>query len=295
MKPTVRIAILVPAGPHDDVFDTVESIVHYSDQSRVIVVIDDCGLLASGNADRLRSLSGDIAIIPPAAAPPGCFGGLWIKLCAGYRWLLDRYEPGLVLRMDADALMIGAGIEQQAEQAFADNPQAGLLGAYRLGPDDGLRDFTWPAGQVRSTVGVRGLLHPKRRSLVRSYYRLARDNGYTDGEHVLGGAYIHKYEAISTLRNNGWLTGGRELHSSTIGEDHMMGMVTMAAGFRMADFSGRSHPMALTWRGLPAHPADLLARGKLLTHSVRSWGDLREPEIRAIFAAARTNGQGSPR
>jgi hypothetical protein len=50
--------------------------------------------------------------------------------------------------------------------------------------------------------------------------------------------------------------------------------------------------MAMRWRGLPAHPDELLAKGKLLTHSVRFWGDLREPEIRGIFRAARAREKG---
>ena len=46
--------------------------------------------------------------------------------------------------------------------------------------------------------------------------------------------------------------------------------------------------MALKWRGLPAHPADLLAAQKLVTHSVRSWADLDEKQIRTIFGQARS-------
>lgn len=294
MKIKVRIAVIVPAGPADDIFDTVASILHYCGRSRVILVIDDRGLLASGEATRLRALSPDIMIIPAVSAPPGSFGGLWIKLCAANLWLLDRYEPGLILRMDADALMIGAGIEALAERALAENPEVGLLGAYRLGPDDSLRDFSPPAREIRRVVGIRGLLQPRRRSLVRSYWRLASENGYQDGEHVLGGAYIQKYEALTAIRRRGWLDEASQLGPSMIGEDHMMSMLTIAAGYRVADFGSRRHPMALTWRGLPAHPSELLASGKLVTHSVRYWGDLTEAEIRGIFAAARATGHLSP-
>jgi hypothetical protein len=183
--------------------------------------------------------------------------------------------------------MIGAGIERHAELAFGADPEAGLLGAYRLGPDDGIRDFAPPARQIRGAAGLLGLLHPRRRALVRCYRRLARSNGYEDGEHVLGGAYILRHEALEAIHQRGWLDEAARLGQSMIGEDHMMSMLTIAAGYRLADFGGKSQPMALTWRGLPAHPSDLLACGKLLTHSVRSWEDLAEVEIRGIFAAAR--------
>ena len=66
-----------------------------------------------------------------------------------------------------------------------------------------------------------------------------------------------------------------------------MALLTIAAGFRIGDFGGPADPLALRWHGLPAHPAELLAGVKLITHSVRSWGDLTEGQIRSIFAEAR--------
>jgi hypothetical protein len=72
-----------------------------------------------------------------------------------------------------------------------------------------------------------------------------------------------------------------------LADDHLMSLLTVAAGFRIADFGGPEDPLALKWRGLPAHPAELLADGKLITHSVRSWDDLSERQIRSIFAEAR--------
>ena len=54
-----------------------------------------------------------------------------------------------------------------------------------------------------------------------------------------------------------------------------MGLLTVAAGYRIADFGGPGDPTAMRWRGLPAHPHDLLSNQKLLTHSVRFWGSLK--------------------
>lgn len=66
-----------------------------------------------------------------------------------------------------------------------------------------------------------------------------------------------------------------------------MALLTLAAGYQIYDFGGPADPLALRWRGLPAHPDDLLANGKLVIHSVRSWGNLAEKEIRDIFKQAR--------
>jgi hypothetical protein len=284
----VRIAVVVPAGPRDDIFDTLDSVVRYTDPSRLILVVDDTGTLqADRSVARLRALSADIEVIPAPPSQPGLFGKLWVKLSAGYRSVLDGYEPGIVMRLDADALLIGPGLEAEAEHAFASEPDLGLLGSYRVGPDNGPRDFSWAAHRIRAEAGLRGLRHPRMRSTVRGYYRLARQHGYVDGEHVLGGAYIHSNAAIRAIERNGWLTDSRLLAKSRMGEDHLISMLTVAAGYRIADFGGPANPMALAWRGLPAHPAELLARGKLVTHSVRFWDGLTEQQIRAMFAAAR--------
>ena len=282
----VRIAVIIPAGPRDDILDTLASVVQYTDPSRVILVIDDTGTLDASSA-QICDLSGDIVVIPPPAKAPGAYGGLWVKLAAGYSWVLERFRPRIILRMDADALMLGKGIEAAAEKVLASQPGVGMLGSYSTGPDGNPRDFS-PAAQIlRSEEGLRGLAHPRCRSRVRHYARLARQNGYFPGEHALGAAYIHSYQAAARLHRAGWFNEPW-LAPASLGEDHLMSLLTVAAGFRIADFGGPGDPMALKWRGLPAHPSELLADGKLITHSVRSWGDLGERQIRSIFAEART-------
>jgi hypothetical protein len=221
---------------------------------------------------------------PPRAA--GAYGGLWVKLAAGYRWVLERYEPRILLRLDADALLIGHGLEASAEQAFAESPTVGLLGACRIGPDGGTRDPSWAARHFRAEVGLRGRLHPRRRSTLQYFLRIAHQNDYVDGESALGGAYIHSYQAVSRICKQGWFSQPW-LASSKLGEDHIMSLLTIAAGYEFGEFSGPTDPMALKLQGLPAHPADLLAARKLVTHSVRYWRDLNERQIRGIFAQAR--------
>jgi hypothetical protein len=217
---------------------------------------------------------------------PGILGGLWVKVAAGYTWVLERYRPSIILRMDADALMLGKGIEAASEKAFASHPGVGMLGSCRVDPSGTPRDFSAVAGILRAEEGLRGLAHPRCRSLVRYYARLARQRGYIAGEHALGAAYIHSYQAASCLYRQGWFNEPR-LGPSKLADDHLMSLLTVAAGFRIADFGGPEDPLALKWRGLPAHPSELLADGKLITHSVRSWGDLTERQIRSIFAEAR--------
>jgi len=283
-----RIGVVLPVGPNDSeaVFDTLASALYYLDRSRIIVVIDDTGG-SPGFRQRVSELSPDIVVLPSPPRCSGGLGGLWVKIATGYQWLLQRYEPGIILRLDVDALIIGSGIEECAAQEFDQDPKVGLLGSYGIDPNGIARDWTWAAWRLRSEAGLRGLRHPARWLRLRELLALATEHDYTDGEHVLGGSYIHSFRAADDVYARGWFDQPC-FATSLLGEDHIMSLLAVAAGYRIADFGGPEDPMALKWRGLPAHPEELLANKKLVTHSVRSWENMTEDQIRGIFRAART-------
>lgn len=279
----VRIAVVIPVGPGESVDDTLESVRAFVDPSRAIVLVDDTG----GPGLRARhATAGDVHVLaaPPDAA--GGQGGLWVKIAAGYAYACSRFHADLVLRMDTDALVIGAGIEDAALRRFAREPGLGLLGSFRVGPDGGQRDLSPAARLLRRETGLAGLRHPRLRSTLRGLERRARANGYAPGDHALGGAFIHSGEAARALAARG-LLDLPVMARSGLGEDHIFGLLTVAAGYGIGDFGGPGDPLALRWRGLPDDPAALLAGPALITHSVRSHGDLDEAGIRAIFARAR--------
>ena len=288
MRMRISMAVVIPAGPQDNILDTLSSVVHYTEKSRIIVVINDNSPFLK-NVASIKQLSTDIVLLDAPTGAPGTLGGLWVKLACGYRWILERYEPQVILRLDADALVIGSGLESRASQTFAGCSKIGLLGSYRIGPDGGGRDYSWAVQRLRAEIGIRGLRHPRVRAYLRSYLSLARTYDYVDGESALGGAYLHSFGAANRIYLNGWFDQPW-LASSKLGEDHIMALLTYAAGYRIADFGGPEDPLALKWKGLPAHPEELLAKRKLVTHSVRSWGNLSEEEIRRIFKEARTYG-----
>jgi hypothetical protein len=283
-----RIGVVLPVGPNDPeaALDTLASALYYLDQSRIIVVVDDTGG-DPGFGRRVSELSPDIVVLPSPPRSAGGLGGLWVKIAAGYQCLLEKYEPAIILRLDADALIIGSGIEECAAREFDQDPEIGLLGSYRVDATGGQRDWTWAARRFHFEAGVWGLRHPARWLRLRELLALARRHDYTEGEHALGGSYIHSFRAADDIYARGWFRQP-SLATSLLGEDQIMGLLTVAAGYRIGDFGRPEDPMALKWRGLPAHPEDLLANKKLVTHSVRSWEDLKEDEIRGIFRAART-------
>jgi hypothetical protein len=227
-----------------------------------------------------------VAVVAAPAGAPGGHGGLFVKLAAGYRFAREHLPFQVLLRLDADALVIGPGIAELAAARFEADPGLGLLGSYRLGPDGGRRSFAPAAAALRAESGWRGLRQPRLRRALRELLATARGAGYEDGEHPLGGAYLHSAGAVAELSRQGLLELPL-LARSSLGEDQLFGLLTVAAGYRIGDFGGPGDPLALTWKGLPAEPAELLARRKVVVHSVRSFGQLGEAEIRGSFAAAR--------
>jgi hypothetical protein len=282
-----RIGVVLPVGPEDAeaALDTLDSVLCYAGPSRVVVCVDDTGD-GSDFAKRAAALSGDIVVIPAPPRAAGGYGGLWVKIAAGYRWLLERYAPRVILRMDVDALLIGPALADRAAEKFAADPTVGLVGSYRIAADGGIRDWSWGARMLRTESGLLGFRYPRVRAAHRGMLRLARANGYVYGEHPLGGGYLHSLALADEINARGWWDVPA-LSSSRLGEDMLMGLIAVAAGYRIADFGTPEDPVAERWRGLPAHPDELLAKGKLLTHSVRFWKDLNEPEIRRAFREAR--------
>ena len=287
MREPKRIGIVLPVGPNDGqaALDTLDSVLHYAGPSRIVVVVDDTG--GHGKfAKHAEVMSEDIVVVPAPPRATGGYGGLWVKIAAGYRWMLERFAPEVILRFDVDALLIGSGLADRATEKFTGDPKVGLIGSYRIAADGSARDWSWGERMLRIESGLLGLRYPRMRATLRKLLRLARPNGYIYGEHALGAGYIHSLDLADDIHARGWWDMP-SLAPSRLGEDMIMGLLTVAAGYRTADFGRPEDPMSVRWRGLPAHPAELLAKGKLFTHSVRFWGDLREPEIRSIFREAR--------
>ena len=289
--PGLRTAVVIPAGPRDDLVDTLDSVLRYVDRPRLIVVVDDTGRRHRAATLVPGDVAGDeIAVVAADPSAPGGLGGLWVKLCQGFRVVQEAGPWDVVLRMDADALLIGPGLAAMAADRFADDHGIGVLGSFRVGPDGRRRDWRPAAKRLRSETGLRGLRRPPVRRCVRELVRLGAAHGYEAGAHPLGGAYLLAPRLLDAWSGLGWLSL-QPLARSRLGEDHICGLLTSAAGFRTVDMGGPADPIAVTWRGLPAPPAELLARKKLVVHSVRSYRESSEPAVRREFRAARHAGR----
>jgi hypothetical protein len=283
-------AVVIPDDGRDDLEDTVASVRTYLPGATTVVVDD-----RSEPAQR-RALGPQCTVLPPllkrTSFEPFRLGRinrrLWQKDCYGFRYVLANLDVDYVLRLDSDALVFGHGLDDIIVQRFHDDPECGLLGAYRLGRDGGLRDFAPVASGIRREAGWGGFRNPRSRSSLRALLREATSNGYVMGEHALGAVTAIRPAMLAIWHTRGWLSDGG-LAGSALADDWLLGIATVAAGYSLGDLDGPGGSIAVDWKGLPASPETLVAEGALATHSVRSWGGRSERETRSYFAELRRN------
>lgn len=274
-------AVVIPDSGRDDLLDTVASVGAYLPRATVVVVDD------RPPPRPPRSLGPACVVLPSLPYPRNAYGGLWLKECFAFRWVLANLAIDYVLRLDSDALVTGPGLDRLVVERFASEPALGVLGAYRRGPDGGQRDFAPAARAVRSEAGVPGLvLRPACGRSLRRLLLAARSNGYELGEHTLGAVSALRPGMLARCQEMGWLDMPA-LARSKLGEDWLVAMMARAAGYTLGDIGGPDGAIAVAWQGLPASPEELLGRGVLATHSVRSWRGRPEAEIRRYFAEDR--------
>jgi len=276
--------VLIPCAPRDNVVDTVDSVRTFLPDCR-IVVIDD------GIPDvRGDGLPDDATVLPPLNYQRNTRGSLWMKDCYGFRFILVNYPSDFILRLDADALIVASGLETEITRVFAE-PHVGMAGVYRIDPSGGRRDFSPVARAIAAeTEGLRSWIRPLARGPLRSLLVEAQRHGYAAGEHALGAVTVVRTKMLEDWARRGWLEL-KGLRTSHVPEDALLGLATRAAGFTIAELGGRDGPLAVTWRGLPASPPQLAASGAIAVHSVRSWKDWTESEIRSFFRDRRRTAQ----
>lgn len=276
--------VLIPCAPRDNVVDTVDSVRTFLPDWRIIVLDD-------GIPDvRGDGLPADVIALPPLNYQRNAYGGLWLKLCYGFKFILLNYPSDFILRLDADALLIGRGLDADIDRVFT-NPRVGAAGVYRVDPSGGLRDFSPPARAIAAeTRGLRSWLRPLARSPLRALLTDAQRNGYEVGDHALGAVTVVRTKMVQGWARRGWLDL-RGIGTSHVPEDSLLGLTTWASGFTIAELGGRDGPLAVTWLGLPASPPELAASGGKAVHSVRSWRNWDENDIRSFFRDQRRTAE----
>jgi hypothetical protein len=290
MKTQVKLIVIIPVGTLSSknqprhIADTIESVIHYTTPDRRIVIVDNSSPLNFGIS--LQTMYPELEVIRPPVNYR-MYGGLYKSLSLALLHVHASYDFELLIKMDTDALLIGAGLEDAALAVLQANSNAGVLGNYF---NDGV-ETKWPRDRILAECSSVGWLKDRERcATLRYYLQQARAHGYQPGEHVLGGTAVFSPAFVDRLVQNGLLLR-EEIKRSKLQEDHLFGLFCKVTGLDLIRFAIPEHPLAVVWQGLPHSPEELVRLGAKVIHSTRYWEDMNEDEIRAFFKEHRTPGQ----
>lgn len=217
-------------------------------------------------------------------------GGTTAATLAGLAWA-HAHRPGAwVLRLDADALVIGP-FADAVDAAL--RPDDGILGSCHRTCNGDVRDVRAIGAEIaRHRRPVWAWLHPPRRPWwvrpadrhVRRVLEDAARAGYRPGEHCIAAGCAISAPLIAALHARGWLAHPRRWLAARLGDDMVLGAMARACGLALRD---EPAIFGLAHRGLPDSPSGLHAREFAIIHSVRNDEAVSETEVRAFFAARR--------
>lgn len=256
-------AVVIPVGPGKDaVLDTLTSVEYYCPEPHIVVLVDDC--TQDGTYEALCAERRPNWHVLRNERPLGV-DRLVHTLCLAYRYVLSETQCSLVLRLDQDALVIGAGVLSDAASYMTANPTVGLFGVYEHDYNRP-RSFDMHANQIE-----RELAWPKKLiGLQPSWTNLlaiAEKQGYHRGENVFGGAYFVTRGCLAAMKQLGALDVQYRWNSRLM-EDVYFSMAAVAAGFELGHFAAPEGPLCLEWRGLPYPAMELAKTGYKIVHSV---------------------------
>jgi hypothetical protein len=99
--------------------------------------------------------------------------------------------------------------------------------------------------------------------------RLARDNGWRDGEFAIGGCYVLSRAAVEAMARDGWLTDSPFQYFPKVGEDVIMTPHVYASGFRAKDDVDPGGIFAICGVECWVHPEQLKSRGHYIIHPTK--------------------------
>jgi hypothetical protein len=314
--------LLVLVGPSehdiDRLTDLLDSVVCYEPDVECVLIDDG----VDDRTSRIEALAGGrlpatVLRHPRRGRDAPRSGALTMGVLTGLAAVQERQDVEFVLKIDLDALVIGP-FHQQISAFLRAHPDAGVLGCLGETCDRSVAAFqhcfrrpspfadalglldAWPPERVseRQTIPV---VHPVLGAVevtMEEYHAVrtlgprwaqAAANGQRTAEYCQGGAYAVSAELLRRMRAASMLDDARVwLPIGFFGEDDVIGMYAFATGLRLYDFSNDREPFGIRWRGLPFPPAELVARGYALIHSVKQDDRYTEADIRAFFAEQRS-------
>jgi hypothetical protein len=233
-----------------------------------------------------RLLGDDVVVIENSVPTMRHWGKIWVMQCGAMVSALkipNLSDRAIFIKIDADAIVVRAGLVERAQRIFESRPAAGQLGQGFSNILGGrLSNAGW-ANFYRKMEGWRGLLQFVRRGVVSASFfdsiraharfrflmKLATSNGYTAGEFAIGGSYILRRSVVEFLARPGVLTGSPFLWLPDTGEDGVMTPYVYAAGYSLMDDVSDGGIFAVEGKSIRLNPKILKARGHYIIHPTK--------------------------
>jgi hypothetical protein len=288
-----RIAVVMPVGPDavevQRCRDTARSIAAWEPSVRWLVLVDD--------TDEPRDLAAEIEagaaqVIVLAHPLRGHDASLQDRIAAAvlaaFGWVERETDADFAMKIDTDALVIAPFLDKLV--AGTTPGDIGLLGSYDQTCNGEARSFgPWvrPVKRVSRLVQPRRIAISERARRARRSVREAREAGYIWGEHVLACGLAMPRRTLEAIARGGGWDDPCTFVGTNLFDDPILAILVRRAGYRLAGHVAEGETFGVAWRGLPDTPANLLARGYSIVHSVKNDERLPEAEIRAFFQARR--------
>lgn len=294
-------AIVVAVGPNprevERVRDLAASIAAHEPADAIMVLVDDHPEPRNLTADLPRSLQ-TISLHHRRASRPHFSRsvGICAVILHGLQWIQANTQAQFVLKLDTDSLVIGPYRQRVAER-FDRNPGTGMIGAHKTAVDGTRRDWSVHAETLALLTKRFHWRHPRAsmrtwndplKAHARRLHGAARRHGYQTAEHCMGGGYAIARRALDAMAGEGFLDDPGLWSQADLPEDVMLGLHVRALGFTLADATQAGEVFGVSYKGLAAPPAELLARGYGVIHALKNDPNHGEDEIRAFFHAHRT-------
>jgi GT2 family glycosyltransferase len=261
-----RYAIVLPVGPGNiaNTLDTIDSILHYSDERVALFIVDDH--TEDGTFEALSALTDDRIVLLRGERSFG-YRGLHATVAIALRAIVAVGGFTLVFRVDWDALITGPGVCEEAATFFERNPHVGICGRHLINYDGSSKTFDMHTRSMLERVGWPPRDDDREIGGIGWIANMALKNGWGLGENVFGGAFFIRTEAVERMLELGFLDYIDNPDFWVI-EDVFLTMCVLATGFDRAHFAMPLAPLALAYGCLPAPAAELYSRGMKVLHSV---------------------------
>ena len=298
-------AIAVAVGPGDReverLIDLADSVAAYEQGPGWFVMVDDAPEpRALDTRVRLPASIKPIALHHPRHAQTQVKyksgKGICSAVLLALGWIQANTNADFVLKLDTDSLIIGP-FRERLLAAFRAAPMAGVVGAFTETPTGSKRDWSMHQTPIRNaTTPPFSWRHPlrsmRRRNdpgvqQARSVHRAALRNGYTTGEHCMGGGYAVTRELLNRMAHAGHFAKANVWTSVDLPEDVMLGMHTRAVGSGFANAVAPGEVFGIRYRGLPFTLEELVAKDYAVIHAVKNDERVDEATVRKFFAERR--------